>query len=145
MTTRAQGFGTEIKRRTMLGTYALSSGYYDAYYKKGQQVRTLIKKDFEDAFQGADVIVTPTSPTAAFKIGEKTADPLQMYLSDIFTIPINLAGLPALSIPCAFDSQGLPIGLQIIGKPLDEASILQAAALLEAEVKVKKIPDRFTR
>ena len=131
MTTRAQGFGTEIKRRIMLGTYALSSGYYDAYYKKGQQVRTLIKKDFEDAFQGVDVIVTPTSPTAAFKIGEKTADPLQMYLSDIFTISVNLAGVPAISVPCGFTSDNLPVGLQFIGKHFDEESILKVSYAYE--------------
>ncbi len=141
--TRSKGFGKEVKRRIILGTYVLSSGYYDAYYRKAGQVRTLIRGDFDRAFERCDLIMTPVSPTTAFRIGEKTDDPLTMYLSDIFTIPINLAGLPALSIPCAFDSQGLPIGLQIIGKPLDEASILQAAALLEAEVKVKKIPDRF--
>ena len=104
MKTRAQGFGAEVKRRIMLGTYALSSGYYEAYYKKAQQVRTLIKKDFEDAFRNVDLIVTPTSPTAAFKIGEKTDDPLQMYLADIFTISVNLAGVPAISVPCGFTS-----------------------------------------
>ena len=131
MTTRAQGFGTEIKRRIMLGTYALSSGYYDAYYRKGQKVRTLIKKDFEDAFQGVDVIVTPTSPTAAFKIGEKTADPLQMYLSDIFTISVNLAGVPAISVPCGFTSDNLPVGLQFIGKHFDEESILKVSYAYE--------------
>jgi aspartyl-tRNA(Asn)/glutamyl-tRNA(Gln) amidotransferase subunit A len=129
--TRAQGFGAEVKRRIMLGTYALSSGYYEAYYKKAQQVRTLIKKDFEDAFKKADVVVTPTSPTAAFKIGEKTDDPLQMYLSDIFTISVNLAGVPGISIPCGFTSDNLPIGLQLIGKHFDEASILQVAYAYE--------------
>ena len=143
--TRSKGFGKEVKRRIILGTYVLSSGYYDAYYRKAGQVRTLIRGDFNSAFERCDLIMTPVSPTTAFRIGEKTDDPLMMYLSDIFTIPINLAGLPALSIPCAFDSQGLPIGLQIIGKPLDEASILRAAVLLEDEVKVKKIPDRFAR
>jgi len=131
LNTRAQGFGAEIKRRIMLGTYALSSGYYDAYYKKGQQVRTLIKKDFEDAFGSVDVIVTPTSPTAAFKIGEKTADPLQMYLSDIFTISVNLAGVPAISVPCGFTSENLPVGLQFIGKHFDEESILKASYAYE--------------
>jgi aspartyl-tRNA(Asn)/glutamyl-tRNA(Gln) amidotransferase subunit A len=127
MNTRAQGFGAEVKRRIMLGTYALSSGYYEAYYKKAQQVRTLIKKDFEEAFRQVDVIVTPTSPTAAFKIGEKTADPLQMYLSDIFTISVNLAGVPGISIPCGFTSNNLPIGLQLIGKHFNEESILKVA------------------
>jgi aspartyl-tRNA(Asn)/glutamyl-tRNA(Gln) amidotransferase subunit A len=141
--TRSKGFGEEVKRRIILGTYVLSSGYYDAYYRKAGQVRTLIRRDFDSAFGQCDLILTPVSPTTAFKIGEKTEDPLMMYLSDIFTIPINLAGLPALSIPCAFDGRGLPIGLQIIGKPLDEAPILRAAALFESEVKLKKIPDSF--
>jgi len=129
--TRAQGFGAEVKRRIMLGTYALSSGYYEAYYRKAQQVRTLIKKDFEDAFKKVDVIATPTSPTAAFKVGEKTADPLQMYLSDIFTISVNLAGVPGISIPCGVTSDNLPIGLQLIGKHFDEESILQVAYAYE--------------
>ncbi len=131
MNTRAQGFGAEVKRRIMLGTYALSAGYYEAYYKKAQQVRTLIKKDFEDAFKKVDVILTPTSPTAAFKIGEKTADPLQMYLSDIFTISANLAGVPGISIPCGFTSNNLPVGLQLIGKHFDEESILRVAYAYE--------------
>ena len=131
MNTRAQGFGSEVKRRIMLGTYALSSGYYEAYYRKAQQVRTLIKKDFEDAFTFVDIIVTPTSPTAAFKIGEKTADPLQMYLSDIFTISVNLAGVPGISLPCGFTSNNLPIGLQLIGKHFDEESILKLAYMYE--------------
>ncbi|MEW6001804.1 MAG: Asp-tRNA(Asn)/Glu-tRNA(Gln) amidotransferase subunit GatA [Nitrospirota bacterium] len=129
--TRAQGFGAEVKRRIMLGTYALSSGYYEAYYKKAQQVRTLIMKDFEEAFKSVDVIVTPTSPTAAFKLGERIADPLQMYLSDIFTISVNLAGMPGISIPCGFTSNNLPIGLQIIGKHFDEESILKVAYAYE--------------
>jgi aspartyl-tRNA(Asn)/glutamyl-tRNA(Gln) amidotransferase subunit A len=115
----------------MLGTYALSSGYYEAYYRKAQQVRTLIKKDFEDAFKKVDVIVTPTSPTAAFKVGEKTDDPLQMYLSDIFTISVNLAGVPGISIPCGVTSDNLPIGLQLIGKHFDEEAILQVAYAYE--------------
>jgi aspartyl-tRNA(Asn)/glutamyl-tRNA(Gln) amidotransferase subunit A len=121
--TRAQGFGAEVKRRIMLGTYALSSGYYDAYYKRAQQVRTLISQDFEQAFKAVDVIATPTAPTAAFKIGEKASDPLTMYLSDIFTISVNLAGVPALSLPCGFTSAGLPIGLQLIGKNFSEAQL----------------------
>ena len=116
--TRAAGFGAEVKRRIMLGTYALSAGYYDAYYLKAQKVRTLIRRDFERVFARCDVIVTPTAPTTAFRIGEKTTDPLQMYLSDIFTISVNLAGLPGLSLPCGFDAAGLPIGLQIIGTPV---------------------------
>lgn len=129
--TRDEGFGPEVKRRIMLGTYALSAGYYDAYYKKGQQVRTLIKKDFDDAFKLVDVIATPTSPTAAFKIGEKSSDPLQMYLSDIFTISVNLAGIPGMSIPCGFTKNGLPIGLQLLGKHFDEESIIHAGFAYE--------------
>ena len=131
MKTRAKGFGTEVKRRIMLGTYALSSGYYDAYYKKAQQVRTLIKNDFANAFKEVDVIVTPTSPTPAFKVGEKTTDPLQMYLSDIFTISVNLAGVPGISIPCGFTKGNLPVGLQIIGKHFDEETLLKAAYAYE--------------
>jgi aspartyl-tRNA(Asn)/glutamyl-tRNA(Gln) amidotransferase subunit A len=129
--TRSQGFGPEVKRRIMLGTYALSAGYYDAYYKKGQQVRTLIKRDFEEAFRSVDVIATPTAPTAAFKIGEKSADPLQMYLSDIFTISVNLAGIPGMSLPCGFTRSGLPIGLQLLGRHFDEESIFRAAYAYE--------------
>jgi len=125
MKSREEGFGAEVKRRIMLGTYALSAGYYDAYYLKAQKVRALIKKDFEEAFKKCDAIITPTAPTTAFKIGEKTQDPLQMYLSDIFTISVNLAGLPGLSLPCGFDSEGLPIGMQIIGKHFDETTILR--------------------
>lgn len=131
MNTRAQGFGPEVKRRIMLGTYALSSGYYEAYYKKARQVRTLIKKDFDKAFKIVDTIVTPTSPTAAFRIGEKADDPLQMYLSDIFTISVNLAGVPGISIPCGFTRKILPIGLQLIGKHFDEETILKAAYAYE--------------
>jgi aspartyl-tRNA(Asn)/glutamyl-tRNA(Gln) amidotransferase subunit A len=124
---RAEGFGAEVKRRIMLGTYALSAGYYDAYYLKAQQVRSLIRRDFQEAFRRVDVIVTPTSPATAFKLGEKIREPLEMYLSDIYTIAANLAGLPALSLPCGFDRAGLPIGLQIIGKPFDEATMLNLA------------------
>lgn len=131
MKSRAQGFGAEVKRRIMLGTYALSSGYYDAYYKKAQQVRTLIKADFENAFKDVDLIVTPTSPTPAFKLGEKTADPLQMYLADIFTISVNLAGVPGISIPCGFTSDNLPIGLQLIGKHFGEETLLKASYAYE--------------
>jgi aspartyl-tRNA(Asn)/glutamyl-tRNA(Gln) amidotransferase subunit A len=128
---RSQGFGAEVKRRIMLGTYALSSGYYDAYYVKAQKVRTLIMRDFMQAFEGVDVILTPVAPTPAFKIGEKVDDPLQMYLSDIFTIPVNLAGTCALSVPAGFSAGGLPIGLQLIGKPFDEETILRAAHAFE--------------
>ena len=133
--TRAAGFGKEVKRRIMLGTYALSAGYYDAYYLKAQKVRTLIKQDFEGAFEKVDVLVCPTSPTTAFKAGEKTEDPLSMYLSDLMTIPVNLAGLPGLSIPCGFDEQGLPIGLQLIGKVLREDQLFQVAYAYEQSTK----------
>jgi aspartyl-tRNA(Asn)/glutamyl-tRNA(Gln) amidotransferase subunit A len=129
--TRAAGFGAEVKRRIMLGTYALSSGYYDAYYLKAQKVRTLIRRDFERVFADADVIVTPVAPTTAFRIGEKAADPLQMYLSDIFTISVNLAGLPAISLPCGFDAAGMPIGLQVVGPPFGEEVVLRAARAYE--------------
>ncbi|APC09266.1 Asp-tRNA(Asn)/Glu-tRNA(Gln) amidotransferase subunit GatA [Neomoorella thermoacetica] len=130
MNTRSQGFGPEVKRRIMLGTYALSSGYYDAYYLKALKVRTLIRRDFEAAFEKYDLLATPTSPTVAFRLGEKAGDPLAMYLSDLCTIPINMAGLPALSLPCGF-SQGLPVGLQLIGRPFAEATLLQAAYAFE--------------
>ena len=128
--TRQYGFGMEVKRRIMLGAYALSAGYYDAYYLKALRVRTLICREFEAAFQSHDVLVTPVSPSPAFRLGEKVHDPLQMYLSDIFTIPINIAGLPAISVPCGF-SQGLPVGLQIIGRPFEEATVLRVAYAYE--------------
>jgi len=127
MQTRSKGFGAEVKRRIMLGTYALSAGYYEAYYGKAQQVRTLIRRDFEEAFKEVDVILTPTTPTPAFRLGEKVSDPLQMYLSDIFTNSINLAGLPAISIPAGFSKEGLPIGVQFIGRPFEEETILKIA------------------
>lgn len=128
--TRAEGFGEEVKRRIMLGTFALSSGYYDAYYKKAQKVRTLIKQDFENIFAKYDVIVGPTTPTPAFKIGENTADPMTMYSNDILTIPVNLAGVPGISVPCGF-SNGLPLGLQIIGKHFDESTVYRVAHAFE--------------
>jgi aspartyl-tRNA(Asn)/glutamyl-tRNA(Gln) amidotransferase subunit A len=129
--TRAAGFGAEVKRRIMLGTYALSAGYYDAYYLKAQKVRTLIKQDFDRAFEQVDVLVCPTAPTPAFKVGENSDDPLSLYLGDIMTITINLAGVPALSIPCGFNTQGLPIGLQMIGNVLQEETILKLAYAYE--------------
>jgi aspartyl-tRNA(Asn)/glutamyl-tRNA(Gln) amidotransferase subunit A len=129
--TRQEGFGPEVKRRIMLGTYALSSGYYDAYYGKAQSVRTLICQDFETAFKEVDLIVTPVTPTPAFKFGEKSEDPLQMYLSDIFTISVNLAGVPAIAVPCGFSKAGLPIGLQLIGRVFEEETILRAAHAYE--------------
>ncbi len=124
---RAEGFGSEVKRRIILGTYVLSSGYYDAYYGRAQKVRTLIRQDFIEAYREVDVILTPTSPTPAWKLGEKAEDPLTMYLQDIYTIGVNLAGLPAISVPCGFTTGGLPIGLQLIGKPFAEADLLAAA------------------
>jgi len=133
--TRAKGFGTEVKRRIMLGTYALSAGYYDAYYLKAQKVRTLIKQDFDQAFEKVDVLVCPTAPTTAFKAGEKTSDPLSMYLSDLMTIPVNLAGLPSVSIPCGFDEKNLPIGLQLIGNVLREDVLFRVGYAYEQSTK----------
>ncbi|MGF7087600.1 aspartyl-tRNA(Asn)/glutamyl-tRNA(Gln) amidotransferase subunit A [Kroppenstedtia sanguinis] len=130
--TRNAGFGEEVKRRIMLGTYALSSGYYDAYYKKAQQVRTLIRRDFENIFDQYDVVVGPSAPTTAFKLGEKTEDPLTMYLNDICTIPVSLAGLPAISVPCGL-SDRLPVGLQVVGRPFAEAQVLQVAHAYEQQ------------
>ena len=130
--TRGSGFGPEVKRRIILGTYVLSSGYYDAFYLRAQKVRTLIRQDFLNAFEKVDAIVTPTTPTAAFKAGEKTSDPLQMYLSDIYTISCNLAGIPGISIPCGFTaSPKLPIGLQLLGKPFGEETLLKIAHAFE--------------
>ena len=135
--TRSLGFGNEVKRRIMIGTYVLSSGYYDAYYLKAQQVRRLIKNDFDLVFKDVDAILTPTAPSSAFKIGEKKDDPISMYLNDVFTVPINLAGLPAISIPAGFDQSGLPLGLQIIGKPFDEQTVLNSAYALEEKIGFK--------
>jgi aspartyl-tRNA(Asn)/glutamyl-tRNA(Gln) amidotransferase subunit A len=135
MNSRGAGFGDEVKRRIMLGTYALSSGYYDAYYKKAQQVRTLIKRDFDAAFVEVDVLVTPTSPTVAFELGAKTADPLSMYMSDVMTIPANMAGLPGISIPGGF-SDGMPVGVQFMAPAMEEARLLRAAYALERELDV---------
>jgi aspartyl-tRNA(Asn)/glutamyl-tRNA(Gln) amidotransferase subunit A len=124
--TRSEGFGAEVKRRIILGTYVLSAGYYDAYYRKAQEVRTLLRRDFEQAFQGCDVIATPTCPETAFVRGEKTGDPMRMYLSDVYTVSANLAGIPGISIPCGF-AAGLPIGMQLLGRPLEEATLLRVA------------------
>jgi aspartyl-tRNA(Asn)/glutamyl-tRNA(Gln) amidotransferase subunit A len=126
--TRGEGFGDEVKRRIMLGTFALRSGYYDAYYRKAQQARALIKRDFDAAFERVDVLLSPTAPTAAFPIGAKSDDPVSMYLSDVFTLSCNLAGLPGISVPCGLTDAGLPVGLQLLGKPLDEATLVRAAA-----------------
>lgn len=136
--TRDEGFGPEVKRRIMVGTYVLSSGYYDAYYLKAQKVRTLIYQDFMKAFEKVDVIITPTTPDVAFKIGEKSSDPIQMYLSDIFTVSVNLATVPAISVPCGF-KDGLPVGLQIIGKPFDEGTILSVADRVEGIAQIDKL------
>jgi aspartyl-tRNA(Asn)/glutamyl-tRNA(Gln) amidotransferase subunit A len=136
--TRSEGFGQEVKRRIMLGTYVLSSGYYDAYYKKASQVRGLIKKDFDEAFKKCDIILTPTSPTPAFRIGEKTDDPMQMYLSDIFTISANLAGIPGLSVPCGFTKSGLPIGVQFLAGHFAEGNLLRIASAYERRANLEK-------
>jgi aspartyl-tRNA(Asn)/glutamyl-tRNA(Gln) amidotransferase subunit A len=125
--TRAEGFGGEVKRRILIGTYVLSHGYYDAYYIQAQKLRRLIANDFTEAFRQCDVILGPTAPTTAFRLGEKSDDPVQMYLSDIYTIAVNLAGLPGMSLPCGFDAQGLPIGLQLIGNYFGEAKMLNVA------------------
>lgn len=135
--TRSEGFGAEVQRRIMIGTYVLSSGYYDAYYLKAQKVRKLIKNDFDEAYKKVDAILTPSTPSAAFKIGEKTNDPVSMYLNDIFTVPVNLAGLPAISIPAGVDAKGYPLGLQIIGKAFDEQNILNIAYAMEEKISFK--------
>ena len=135
--TRSEGFGDEVKRRIMIGTYVLSSGYYDAYYLKAQKVRRLIKNDFDEAYKKVDAILTPSTPSSAFKIGEKLNDPVSMYLNDIFTVPINLAGLPAISIPAGHDNNGFPLGLQIIGKAFDEQNILNIAYSIEKNIGYK--------
>ena len=135
---RSEGFGAEVKRRIILGTYVLSSGYYDAYYKKAQKVRTIIKQEFEKLFKKYDILITPTSPTVAYEIGTKSNNPLEMYLADLCTVAVNIAGLPGISIPCGVDSQGMPIGLQLIGKPFGEETIIQAAYTYEQEIKFRE-------
>jgi len=135
---RAEGFGDEVQRRILIGTYALSAGYNDAYYKKAQKVRSLIRKDFDNAFEKVDILLTPTCPTTAFLKGDFINDPLSMYLSDLLTVPVNLAGLPAISIPCGFDKKGLPIGLQLIGNVLEESKILNAAHVFEMDAMIMK-------
>ena len=141
--TRAAGFGPEVKRRIMIGTYVLSAGFYDAYYTQAQKVRTLIARDFERAWGSCDVLLAPTAPSAAFALGEKQADPLAMYLNDVFTVPASLAGLPAMSVPGGLDSSGLPLGLQIIGKPLDEQGVLNAALAIEERAGFTARPERW--
>ncbi len=139
--TREEGFGAEVKRRIMLGTYVLSSGYYDAYYAKAQKVRTLLKQDFSNAFEKCDAILTPTSPTTAFKIGEKSDDPLAMYLSDVYTASANLAGIPGVSVPCGLSAEGLPIGLQLVGKNWSEDVLLNLTNVYENEFPLNAKPD----
>jgi len=136
--TRSEGFGDEVKRRILIGTYVLSSGYYDAYYLKAQKVRQLIKNDFDKSFNQVDAILTPSTPSSAFKIGDKTDDPVSMYLNDIFTVPVNLSGLPAISVPAGYDKNNLPLGLQLIGKPFDEQTILNLSLAIEKRVNFKK-------
>jgi aspartyl-tRNA(Asn)/glutamyl-tRNA(Gln) amidotransferase subunit A len=138
--TRGQGFGAEVRRRVLIGTYVLSAGYYDAYYLKAQKVRTLIARDFDNAFKSCDAILTPTAPSAAFAIGEKMDDPIAMYLNDVFTVPVNLAGLPGISIPAGLSQGGLPLGLQVIGKAFDEEAVLRVAAVLEDAAKFDAVP-----
>ena len=135
---RTEGFGPEVKRRIILGTYVLSSGYYDAYYKKAQKVRTVIRNEYQKLFEKYDIILTPTSPTVAFKIGEKSNNPLEMYLADICTVPVNIAGLPGMSLPATVDSKGMPIGIQLVAKHFDEETIIRAAYTFEQEVKFRE-------
>ena len=138
--TRGAGFGPEVKRRIVLGTYVLSAGYYDAYYLKAQRVRALITRDFVTAFESVDCILTPTAPSAAFAIGEKTEDPIAMYLNDVFTVPANLAGVPAISVPAGLSGEGLPLGLQITGRAFDEETVLRAAGVLESAAQFRHLP-----
>jgi aspartyl-tRNA(Asn)/glutamyl-tRNA(Gln) amidotransferase subunit A len=141
--TRAAGFGAEVKRRIMVGTYVLSAGYYDAYYTQAQKVRALIARDFQQAWEHCDLLLTPTAPSAAFALGEKQADPIAMYLNDVFTVPASLAGLPAMSVPAGLDGQGLPLGLQIIGQPLDEQAVLNAGLAIEERAGFVARPEKW--
>ncbi len=143
--TRSAGFGQEVKRRILIGTYVLSAGYYDAYYLKAQKVRTLIKRDFDQAFEGVDVILTPTTPSPAFALGEKSGDPVEMYLNDIFTVTVNMAGLPGMSVPAGLSSEGTPLGLQLIGKPFDEETLFRAGAVIEEAAGVLKPQDWWSK
>ncbi len=140
MNTRGEGFGAEVRRRILIGTYVLSAGYYDAYYLKAQKVRALIARDFARAFEKVDVILTPTAPSDAFAIGDKTDDPITMYLNDVFTVPTSLAGLPGISVPAGLSGRGLPLGLQLIGRPFDEETVLRAAAALERAANFDATP-----
>jgi aspartyl-tRNA(Asn)/glutamyl-tRNA(Gln) amidotransferase subunit A len=141
--TRAAGFGKEVRRRILIGTYVLSAGYYDAYYLKAQKVRTLIKRDFDEAWGKVDVVLTPTTPSPAFAFGEKTGDPLAMYLEDIFTVTVNMAGLPGISVPAGLSAQGTPLGLQLIGKPFDEATLFRAGQAIEDAAGRFTVPERW--
>ena len=138
--TRGEGFGDEVQRRILIGTYVLSAGFYDAYYRKAQRVRRLISEDFMKAFDDVDVLLTPTAPSAAFAIGEKMDDPVAMYLNDVFTVPASLAGMPAISMPTGLNADGLPLGLQLIGKPFDEETVLRAADVLESAAGFDAVP-----
>ena len=141
--TRAAGFGPEVKRRIMIGTYVLSAGFYDAYYTQAQKVRALIARDFAEVWEHCDVLLAPTAPSAAFGLGENSDDPIAMYLNDVFAVPASLAGLPAMSVPGGLDSQGLPLGLQIIGKPLDEQGVLNAGLAIEERAGFTARPERW--
>jgi aspartyl-tRNA(Asn)/glutamyl-tRNA(Gln) amidotransferase subunit A len=139
--TRAEGFGPEVRRRVLIGTYVLSAGYYDAYYLRAQKIRALILKDFTDAFMNVDALLTPTAPSAAFAQGENMDDPIKMYLNDLFTVPANLAGVPAISVPAGLDANGLPLGLQVIGKPFDEETVFAVGSALEQAAGFKALPE----
>ena len=140
---RSEGFGEEVKRRIILGTYVLSSGYYDAYYKKAQKVRTVVKETYNELFKKYDLLLTPTSPTTAFKIGEKSSNPIEMYLADVCTVPVNVAGLPGMSIPCSLDTNGMPIGFQLIAKPFNEETIFRAAYTYEQNTNFRENKPSF--
>jgi len=143
--TRAEGFGAEVKRRVLIGTYVLSAGYYDAYYNKARQVRALIARDFTQAFEQVDLLLTPTAPSAAFAAGEKMDDPVAMYLNDVFTVPVNLAGLPGISVPAGLSAEGLPLGLQVIGRAFDEATVLRAGRAIEEAAGFHALPQQIAR
>jgi len=142
---RAEGFGAEVQRRILIGTYVLSAGYYDAYYARAQKLRTLIKRDFDKAFESCDVLLTPATPGPAFGVGEKTADPVSMYLNDVFTVTVNLAGLPGLSVPAGLTDNGLPLGLQLIGKAFDEGTVLRAGLAIEQAADFRHKPANWWR
>jgi aspartyl-tRNA(Asn)/glutamyl-tRNA(Gln) amidotransferase subunit A len=141
--TRAQGFGEEVKRRILIGTYVLSAGYYDAYYLKAQKVRRRIADDFEQAWEKCDALLTPTAPSAAFSLGDRVSDPIAMYLNDVFTVTANLAGLPGISVPAGLDANGLPLGLQILGRPLDEGTVFSVAGAIEKAAAFRAKPERW--